>query len=99
MFRVVRAFVPTPRFWMVCDEVTCAMMIGRPINFAGALVTIGSDNRVRIMQEDQKAFLDEARKQGWLVSLGAMFCPAHYQTIQQAQKEQGDQRIVVPQIH
>jgi hypothetical protein len=98
MFRVISSFVPSPRFLMLCDDVTCALMITRPVNFAGGLVTIGSDNRASIMQQEQAKFLDEARAEGWLVSLGAMFCPGHNQAIRASQKAQNEKRITVPEL-
>ena len=89
-------------FFILCDDPTCAMAKSKPLDLSRALVTIGSDNRPRLMQQGQQEFCDEARKEGWLVALNMMLCPGHYQLRQKEEKARtearDEKRIVVPEF-
>jgi hypothetical protein len=96
MFRIVISFVPQPVFWMVCDELTCGTSKMKPVDLSKSLVTIGSDNRPRLMKQAQQDFCEEAGKEGWLVALNMMLCPGHHQHKIEQERAQREQRIVVP---
>jgi hypothetical protein len=83
-------------FWMVCDELTCGVARMKQLDLSKSLVTIGSDNRPRLMREGQKEFCEEASKEGWLVALNMMLCPGHHQQRLAEEKVRTQSRILAP---
>ena len=84
MFKVVREYVDSPMYLMMCDNRACAATATGPANLANA-----DDTRL-----SQSSFLKAAAKDGWGVGLDAQLCPGHAAlALQQAAdaKERGRQ--------
>ncbi len=97
MFRVVSEFVPAPMYLLMCDDARCAISMAKPVASGTKIISI--ETPTEATGENQAAFIDEARSQGWLIGLGMQLCPGHHHAAAERSKQATEQRrIVVPQI-
>lgn len=69
MFRLVTSFIEKPAFLLLCDNVECAQV-------SNAEAVISELNPVGVPQQEL-AFLEEARRHGWMISMRLQLCPNH----------------------
>jgi hypothetical protein len=70
MLRLVRHGVPSPRFWLLCDNNQCGAVAEGHVDATTSA-------------EDQQKFLQKANAAGWSINLLGQLCPHHTAELRQ----------------
>jgi hypothetical protein len=73
MFRIVTQGCEKPAFLMICDNIECRSTVS-----ADAIL---SELNPIPVQQQEIAFLEQCKKQGWFLSMRLCLCPGHHKQL------------------